>query len=304
MARASSYTSTRGGVAALARQAGYLYRRERDPAARVDEMLRRLHEVERAVAETYGMALVDKRVLDIGTGQLLGQLAYFSRHTDAVGIDLDVIAQDRRPGSYLRMLRVNGVKRTVKTLVRIAFGIDARFRAELARRIGPFGRLDVRLMDVCDLAFEDESFDFVHCESILQHVPEPARALQEIRRVLRPGGVFYAHWHLYTSNTGSLDPRATTEDFPRWAHLRPEHAGGTTPSAYVNKLRLPEWRRLCTEFMPGHVADLRQPEFVPLESEARQLQQAGALTDFDLEELVTQSVAVLWQKPPTAAVAV
>jgi SAM-dependent methyltransferase len=294
--RAGSYTSTRGGVAALARQAGYLYRRERDPAARVDEMLRRLQEVERAVADTYGVTLVDKRVLDVGSGQLLGQLAYFSRNNDAVGIDLDVIAQSLRPGVFVRMLRVNGAKRTVKTIVRIAFGIDARFREEMARRVGPSRKLDIRLMDVCDLAFEDETFDFVHCESILQHVPEPARALQEIRRVLKPGGVFYAHWHLYTSNTGSLDPRATTDDFPRWAHLRPEHAEGLTPSAYVNKLRLPEWRRVCTEFMPGNIVELRRPER-SLDDEAAQLQQAGELKDFELEELVTQSVAVLWQKP-------
>jgi len=42
--------------------------------------------------------------------------------------------------------------------------------------------------DVQDMPFEDESFDFVVCCAILEHVPYPERAIAEIFRVLRPGG--------------------------------------------------------------------------------------------------------------------
>ena len=43
--------------------------------------------------------------------------------------------------------------------------------------------------DVHELPFADASFDAVFAHAVLQHVREPLRALSEMRRVLRPGGV-------------------------------------------------------------------------------------------------------------------
>jgi SAM-dependent methyltransferase len=42
--------------------------------------------------------------------------------------------------------------------------------------------------DLHDLPVEDESFDFVLCTEVLEHVADPARVLSELHRVLRPGG--------------------------------------------------------------------------------------------------------------------
>ncbi len=39
------------------------------------------------------------------------------------------------------------------------------------------------------LPFRDQSFDRVHCSWMLEHVPEPRRVLDEVYRVLKPGGV-------------------------------------------------------------------------------------------------------------------
>jgi len=44
------------------------------------------------------------------------------------------------------------------------------------------------VLDVMDLPFEGESFDFLICNHVLEHVEDDRRALAEIRRVLRPGG--------------------------------------------------------------------------------------------------------------------
>ena len=42
--------------------------------------------------------------------------------------------------------------------------------------------------DIHDLKFDDETFDGVVCWSILEHVPNPQKAISELYRVLKPGG--------------------------------------------------------------------------------------------------------------------
>ena len=46
--------------------------------------------------------------------------------------------------------------------------------------------------DVYALDFADATFDIVHAHQVLQHLANPIAAMGEIRRVLRPGGVFAA----------------------------------------------------------------------------------------------------------------
>lgn len=45
-----------------------------------------------------------------------------------------------------------------------------------------------RVLDLRDLDLPDASFDLVLCLHVLEHVDDDARALRELRRVLRPGG--------------------------------------------------------------------------------------------------------------------
>ena len=60
-------------------------------------------------------------------------------------------------------------------------------RAALRDRRLRLGLADLQL-DVMDLPFEDESFDFLICNHVLEHVEDDRRALAEIHRVLVPGG--------------------------------------------------------------------------------------------------------------------
>ena len=45
--------------------------------------------------------------------------------------------------------------------------------------------------DVRDMPFEDSWFDVVHCGELLAFVPDTGAALNEIRRVLKPGGILF-----------------------------------------------------------------------------------------------------------------
>jgi SAM-dependent methyltransferase len=58
---------------------------------------------------------------------------------------------------------------------------------ETAARAG-LTNVDFAVMPAEALALEDESFDTVYCQLGLMFMPEPVRALREMRRVLRPGG--------------------------------------------------------------------------------------------------------------------
>jgi SAM-dependent methyltransferase len=43
------------------------------------------------------------------------------------------------------------------------------------------------------LPFRDRSFEEVHASHVLEHIPDLERAMAEIHRVLRPGGLLVAH---------------------------------------------------------------------------------------------------------------
>jgi len=49
----------------------------------------------------------------------------------------------------------------------------------------------IPLLDPVQLPFESESFDCVTSFGVLEHVADDAGSMREVRRVLKPGGVFY-----------------------------------------------------------------------------------------------------------------
>jgi SAM-dependent methyltransferase len=63
-------------------------------------------------------------------------------------------------------------------------------RAEVQRR--NLSNVSLATADVHKLDFPDDTFDVVHAHQVLQHVADPVRALREMMRVCRPGGVVAA----------------------------------------------------------------------------------------------------------------
>ena len=42
--------------------------------------------------------------------------------------------------------------------------------------------------DICNLPFGENSFDFILCNHVLEHIPNDIKAMQELYRILKPGG--------------------------------------------------------------------------------------------------------------------
>lgn len=42
--------------------------------------------------------------------------------------------------------------------------------------------------DICNLPFYDNEFDVIFCNHVLEHIPDDTKAMQELFRVLKPGG--------------------------------------------------------------------------------------------------------------------
>ncbi|NQX76535.1 class I SAM-dependent methyltransferase [Gilvibacter sp.] len=80
--------------------------------------------------------------------------------------------------------------------------------------------------DICDLPFEDNSFDVILCNHVLEHIPDDAKAMQELYRVLRPGGwgIFQIPQDLNREETFE-DPTITDKEertriFGQYDHVR------------------------------------------------------------------------------------
>lgn len=95
-----------------------------------------------------------------------------------------------------------------------------RIAAENARRAGL--AIDFRHGDVSRMPFSAESFDFVTCTAAFKNFADPVAALDEIYRVLRPGG----HASIFDMRKDA--PREAIDQEVRDMHLSPPSAFVTT----------------------------------------------------------------------------
>ena len=113
---------------------------------------------------------------------VISQAAVLQEHGEAVDLGCGagqlVLEMARQaPG-----LHVTGIDLSEKMLA------DAR---QAAQQGGLEDRVDFRLGNVEEIPFPDQSLDLVISTASLHHWTDPVKVLNEIERVLKPGGAFY-----------------------------------------------------------------------------------------------------------------
>ena len=80
--------------------------------------------------------------------------------------------------------------------------------------------------DICDLPFKDNSYDIILCNHVLEHIPDDTKAMQELYRVMKPGGmgVFQIPQDLERSETfednSITDQKERARIFGQYDHVR------------------------------------------------------------------------------------
>lgn len=269
-----------------------------DEGATARAHLRLMRLAEEQLDETFGVRWKGVRLLDVGCGQQYRNSFYFSRDNEVVAIDTEPPWGWPYVGDAVSTLVHCGVLRSVKTGVRMALGADRRFRKAYAEELGfsPV-RPETHRMDARALTFPDASFGGAFSFSVLQHVPEPERAVQELHRVLAPGGCAYVTLHLYTSYTGSDHPLLVSDPdrVPPWAHLRPGQPLYGEDGLHCNRVRLGEWKRMFRDAFEEVAFPVFEDE---LASAAAKITPAvrDELTDYEDEELFQTTFMALARK--------
>lgn len=80
--------------------------------------------------------------------------------------------------------------------------------------------------DICDLPFQDDQYDLILCNHVLEHIPNDRKAMSELYRVLKKGGTLIAQVPLEEGREKTFeddsitDADERTKAFGQYDHMR------------------------------------------------------------------------------------
>ncbi|WP_208646982.1 class I SAM-dependent methyltransferase [Buttiauxella warmboldiae] len=75
------------------------------------------------------------------------------------------------------------------------FAPESAFRTWFSNIFGEYKTADIEMegvdfkVDIQDLPFADQQFDFIFASHVLEHIQDDMKAISEIHRILKPGGI-------------------------------------------------------------------------------------------------------------------
>ena len=216
----------------------------------------KLHEHKLHIDDIYNtlgiITIAEKaRVLDIGGGQ--GMHACFLAQNYALCYCLDIIDyQSLYNGEFYRLFKEKCVRNSVF-----------------------YNEKQLRFVenDAMDILFRNDYFDFVTSFNALEHIPDPLKALEEMVRVTRKGGIVYLTFDpVWTADTGSHFIHRVPEP---WAHLvedqetfiKKMHRAGSSEDEIsdfkngMNQLRLSSYRTIFKQIIDRNDVELIHRSF-------------------------------------------
>lgn len=115
-------------------------------------------------------------------------------------------------------------------------------------------QIDYEVVDVEAIELEPESLDLVWANGALHHLAQLDHVVAQVRRALRPGGVFVANEYI-GPNHQQLGPRAS-ELVNAVIHLIPPALREQSEATFVpERFRGPRWRELAYRGLTGRLPD-------------------------------------------------
>lgn len=249
----------------------------------------------RDIVGAYVGDIAGKIILDIGCGRLYPQtLLFHSVGAKVTGIDHTYIGvNDPLHLRYWQSLNRNGLEGFGRDVVYALLGKNRAYYRQLGRLSGfklEPKALDIRQMGVENMSFAEGVFDIAVSNDVFEHIANVPKAISEVARVLKRGGITYIRINLFTSLTGghNVDWKNPGKA-PPWYHLR---SNRYTEPVYLNRLRQHEYIALFREkFEILDVIDSRYfgKDFLTPSIRAE-------LSDYSEEELLKTRITIIGRK--------
>ena len=96
----------------------------------------------------------------------------------------------------------------------------------------------MRVEDITKLSFEDDSFDFIYCSHVLEHISDDIKAMGELYRVLKPYGSAITQVPFCNNLTKTLEDKNVVTDADRLRlYGQKDHVRMYAPDDFIERLR-------------------------------------------------------------------